>query len=131
MSKNNTKKSPKSSERKQSKNNTKGKSKKVKVVPVKSKKMKVVHLKTQSKLIKIRSKRGAVRVGSTKNPSSRSSNYATNGYRGTMFVAPTKNMMRSEDRFLKNSYARHNVHGFSNASEDKGFVYVIKGQRRN
>lgn len=94
-----------------------------------SKKVNVVHVNSQAELHQICNERGSVRVGSTNNPSSRASGYATDGYRGTMYVAPTNNMMKSEDRFLR-ADTRHNVHKYSNAAEDKGYVYVINGQRR-
>lgn len=94
-----------------------------------SKKMNVVHLKTLAELLEIANERGSVRVGSTINPNSRASSYASDGYRGTMYVVSTNNMRRSEDRLLA-AGTRHNVQSYSNAAEDEGFVYVIVGQRR-
>lgn len=96
-----------------------------------SKKMNVVLVKTQNELSKIANERGAIRVGSTYNPQARAASYAHEGYRGTMYAAPTNNMIQSENRFLRDSATRHNVHGFSNAQDEKGYVYVVKGQRRN
>lgn len=95
------------------------------------KKVKVVYLQKQEDLQKIANARGSVRVGSTSNPAARASSYDSGKYSGNMFVAKTKNMMQSEDRLLKNSDARHNVHRVSNAQKTEGYIYVINGQKRN
>lgn len=95
-----------------------------------SKKVNVVYVETQAQLSQISNERGSVRVGSTSNPSARASSYAHEGYRGTMYVAPTNNMRMSEDRLLRNTDTRHNSHRYSNAAEEKGELYVFQGQKR-
>ena len=71
-----------------------------------------------------------MRNGATVNPSSRASNYASNGYRGTMYYTKSSNMKASENRLLSSHNGRHNVHKKSNHSATSGYVYTIVGQKR-
>ena len=88
---------------------------------------------TQKELHEIVGERGAIRVGATVDPDRRANGYESDGYAGTMYVAKTENMMKAEDRLLKEARktggGRHNVQDLSNAAEDPGYVYVIKGRR--
>ena len=47
-----------------------------------------------------------------------------------MFYAETQNMMFAEDKLLEIKVPRHNVHEFSNAQEEEGYVYVIQGRKQ-
>ena len=70
--------------------------------------------------------RGIVRTGSTTEPKERRKYYVYEvHYSGTMYVAPTDNMKKTEDELLKNNY-RDNKQKTSNVEEKHGFVYLIK-----
>ncbi len=84
---------------------------------------------TQSKLQEIADERSAIRAGSTGDPDKRARDYAQEGYAGTLYYAPTENMMKSEDKILRGRNFRHNEQELSNASESPGNVYVIKGKK--
>ncbi len=83
---------------------------------------------SQEKLSKIAHQRGAIRAGSSKHPKARAEKYKDEGYGGTMFVAPTNDMKKAENKLLRNSL-RHNTHERSNAPNKPGKVYVIKGKK--
>ena len=84
---------------------------------------------TQQELHEIADVPGAIRAGSTKNPKQRLQDYRQEGYSGTMYYTRTDNMYRAETRLLQGHEFRHNMHDVSNASEERGFVYVVKGKR--
>lgn len=84
---------------------------------------------TQADLHQIAQLPGAIRAGSTANVDQRAEAYGREGYSGTMFVAPTKNMQQAEDALLQSHNFRHNVQSASNAQQAAGHVYVIKGRR--
>ena len=73
---------------------------------------------------------GYVRVGSTVNPEQRAGQYEAEGYSGTMYAAPTQNMMQAEDKLLE-AEPRHNEQKLSNGDEAPGFVYAIVGRKYN
>ena len=73
---------------------------------------------------------GSIRTGATTRIGARRGEYQNEGYTGTMYYAKTQNMMLAEDRLLAIRVPRYNEHANSNAPEDKGYVYVINGQRR-
>lgn len=93
------------------------------------KKLELVFVRTQAELNIIRQERGCIRIGTTTNPEARASAYASEGYRGTMYVTETKNMMKCEDRFLRDHLPRHNVHTFSNHGDYEGYIYAIIGRK--
>jgi hypothetical protein len=84
---------------------------------------------TQEELREIANDKFSVRVGATVNPENRSNLYKHEGYAGTMYIAPTTNMMKAEDKLLEAGHGVHNVHQVSNAQEAPGYVYVIKGKK--
>ena len=84
---------------------------------------------TQEKLKEIADGKFIARVGSTTNPENRANNYQHEGYAGVMYVAPTTNMMKAEDKLLGSGYGVHNVHEMSNAQETNGYIYAIKGKK--
>ena len=73
---------------------------------------------------------GAIRCGATIDIERRRDEYEEEGYSGTMFYAETQNMMFAEDKLLDIRVPRHNVQEVSNAQEEGGFVYVIKGRKQ-
>ncbi|CAF0986045.1 unnamed protein product [Brachionus calyciflorus] len=83
---------------------------------------------TQRDLNEMAQEKNSIRVGSTVDPQQRAYQYQAEGYAGTMFVAKTANMLLAEDKLLEHQ-TRHNVHMRSNAPNDEGFVYVIKGRK--
>lgn len=95
--------------------------------------LKLVRLGSQNELFEIVAEWGAIRVGSTGEPSVRAATYTRDKYGGTMYYAETRNMRLAEDRLLKAAFesggGRHNQHTLSNASEEPGYVYVIQGRR--
>jgi len=99
-----------------------------------ARKLNIRKVGSQQKLHKIVKQRKSIRVGSTKNPAKRASAYQSEGYRGTMYVASTQNMMKAEDRLMRTAKkaerGRYNVHQLSGAKAKPGYVYVNKGQRR-
>ena len=74
--------------------------------------------------------KGAIRCGATIDIERRRDEYEDEGYSGTMFYAETQNMMFAEDKLLEIRVPRHNVQEVSNAQEEEGFVYVIKGRKQ-
>jgi len=87
---------------------------------------------SQKKLHRIASEKGSIRMGSTIQPRQRARAYQSpsgGGYSGTMYVAPTENMMKAEDKLLKSKLGRHNVQSISNAQEEPGHVYAIQGKK--
>ena len=47
-----------------------------------------------------------------------------------MYYAETQNMRLAEDKLLSIRVPRYNIQDISNAQEDDGYVYVIKGRRQ-
>ena len=94
--------------------------------------LKLQRVKTQAKMYDLLSYGGAgfVRAGSTASVQSRRGTYEQEGYSGTMYYTPVKNMMFAEDKLLERRDFRHNKQHFSNAEEQPGCVYVIQGQKR-
>ena len=90
---------------------------------------------TLGELLDIVGEVGAIHVGATNHPDQRAQSYKAEGYAGVMYIAKTKNMMKAEERLLKEVRktrgGRHNVHSLSNAAEKPGYVYVIKGRRHS
>jgi hypothetical protein len=91
--------------------------------------IKVVQLKTQKELHDIAGEWGSIRGGGTQSPEERARGYERQGYSGTMFVAPTTNLMLAEDKLLQNNDFRHNQHQQSNLGEEEGYIYVIQGKK--
>ena len=85
---------------------------------------------TQGELHDIIEENGAIRCGATTDIERRRDEYEDEGYSGTMFYAETQNMMFAEDKLLEIRVPLHNVHESSNAQEEEGFVYVIKGRKQ-
>jgi hypothetical protein len=83
---------------------------------------------SQAELNEIAQEKGSIRVGSTKDPIRRAGEYEREGYSGTMYVAKTTNMKYAANKLLKLN-PRHNVYSSSNADEDDGYVYVLKGKK--
>jgi hypothetical protein len=54
--------------------------------------------------------------------------YERDGYKGTMYEAPTKNMRMAENKLL-GSDLLHNDQGKSNVEAKPGHTYVIKGRK--
>jgi len=100
-----------------------------------AKKLNICKVGSQQILNKIVKEKRSIRVGSTNNPARRASEYQSKGYRGIMFVAPSKNMMEDEDRLMRTAKkarrGRHNVHQLSGNKEGRGYVYVTIGQKRS
>ena len=66
------------------------------------------------------------RVGVTTDVERRHNQYKRDGYTGIMLYAPTDNMKRAEDKFLRVcSDCHRNIQRRSNASEESGYVYGI------
>ena len=84
---------------------------------------------TQEQLKQFAQQRKPVRVGATKDPHRRAGEYSREGYRGTMYYAPTQNMQRAEDSLLASCKAMHacagNFQRSSNAKAEQGYVYII------
>lgn len=81
---------------------------------------------TLHKLFSMQHAAGMVRTGATTKPKERRNNYVyEDDYSGTMYVAPTNNMKKTEDELLKNNYP-DNIHKTSNADEAPGYVYLIQ-----
>jgi len=83
---------------------------------------------TQEKVRKTAKRQSIARVGATANPKGRANSYQHEGYRGVMYIAPTRNMMKAEDKLLRTP-GRHNVHQWSNAKQARGHVYVLEGRK--
>jgi len=81
---------------------------------------------SQGDLQRIVKEKGAVRAGSSTNLEGRIQQYKQEGYKGKLFHADTRNMMKAEDKLLKEN-PLHNQQKLSNAPERPGKVYVIKG----
>ena len=77
----------------------------------------------------IRETSGFIRAGSTEDPRHRRSAYEGDGYGGTMYCAKTDNMKKAENQLLASRNFLHNDHSRSNATEGRGYIYVIKGRR--
>jgi hypothetical protein len=85
---------------------------------------------TQGDLKDIIEEHGSIRVGVTTRIDDRMCEYQDEGYTGTMYYADTENMWLAENRLLRIRIPLHNEQEESNAQEEKGWVYVISGQRR-
>ncbi|MBM4320089.1 MAG: hypothetical protein FJ125_09035 [Deltaproteobacteria bacterium] len=84
---------------------------------------------TQGDLHDIADEQGSIRAGVTTDLEATRRRYEREGYGGTLYAAPTRNMMRAEDQMLGEHGFRHNQQTTSNAPEDPGFVYVIQGKK--
>ena len=88
---------------------------------------------SMSDLNEIATEKGSIRVGATADPDNRAKTYENEGYAGIMYVAPTNNMKKAENKLLDTALnsgsGRHNVHTKSNAKESEGYAYVIKGKK--
>lgn len=93
--------------------------------------MRLINVGTLQNLYKYVHVRGAIRTGSTIDPKSRSISYQSEGYRGIMYYAPTQNMKKQEDNFLKIKQWLHNIHTESNSPETQGYIYIIQGRRNS
>lgn len=80
-------------------------------------------------LFKLAKRPRIIRVGATKNISSRTNQYKNERYSGTLFYAKTTNMRKTETMLLLQRPFVHNVHKKSNISNKKGYVYAIKGKQ--
>ncbi|CAF0744275.1 unnamed protein product [Brachionus calyciflorus] len=83
---------------------------------------------TQKELNEIVQEKNSIRVGSTGNPQQRAQQLEAEGYAGTMYVAKTTNMQLAENKLLEYQ-PRHNERLKSNAPNDEGFVFLIKGRK--
>ncbi len=96
--------------------------------------LQLVEVQTQAELQAMVVYPGFVYVGSTVNPGQRGYAHSASGFYGTLYYAPTQNMMAAEDRLLDIALgagrAIHNDQQRSNAAQEPGFVYAIKGGLR-
>lgn len=84
---------------------------------------------TQQELHEKAEECGSIRAGATVDPNRRADEYEAEGFSGRMYVAPTENMMKAEDKLLDHEL-RHNEQVNSNAAEGAGYVYVIQGRKQ-
>ena len=80
-------------------------------------------------LQKIAAGKSVARVGATENPQQRAGQYAREGYSGQMYKFKTQNMRKAEDKLLQQSAGTHNVQERSNAPDEPGYVYALKGRK--
>ena len=90
-------------------------------------KMPAVVKVTQKQLARKASQPYAIRKGATVDPPRRVGEYRHQGFKGKMYAAPTKNMMKAEDKLLKNP-GIHNKQTLSNAQAKPGFTYSLQGK---
>ena len=70
------------------------------------------------------------RVGSTtRGPTARAAEYVADGYKGIMYVAKTDNIKKRENQLLEDHPGEYNVQLRSGVQEEKGWVYMIIGDR--
>ena len=69
-------------------------------------------------------------MGSTVDVKARKSQYAHEGYSGTMSYARTENMKKAEDKVLGKRKFRDNEQRHSNNKEKPGYVYAIKETKK-
>lgn len=74
---------------------------------------------------------GVIRAGATNDIDRRIAQYEREGYSGEVYFAETNNMRFAENNLLRNFDFRHNVQQSSNALEEPGYVYLIKGKKYN
>ena len=70
-----------------------------------------------------------IRCGATIDPERRSKEYAREGYQGVMYYAATTNMKTAENRLLHAFNFEYNKQRNSNVAEEKGYVYIITGEK--
>ena len=72
-----------------------------------------------------------VRAGSTKDPNQRRNDYVyKDKYTGIMYIASTTDMKGTENELLQQQAFRDNIHQTSNQVAGPGYVYLIKGQKK-
>ena len=109
------------------KSNSKRATNKLKIKPATQKQLKRMIKNDGSKR---KAEKKVTRVGATTNVKARASAYKSEGYTGTMLVAPTTNQKQKENKLLEScakfGTSLKNVQKSSNVSDTPGYVYAIK-----